>query len=193
MKKVIVVAILAAVCMMTAASGSAAPVFSNPSVSPATLCADGSTQYTVSYTASDASGIKCMLLIFDFDGGHGFGRGGLAWALNSGYETTYNATSRGAATGAGYWGVRTDYGPGYINPVSCSASGSSAARTVTWTFKVNTSWPSTTASFFAMYGESLGGSATGWTYSNGAPFYSTFGGKRSEVHTWDSEEPDEGV
>jgi hypothetical protein len=174
MKKTIFVAILVAVCIMTAASCNAAPVFSNPTVSPATLCADGSTQYTVRYTATDASGIKCMLLIFDSDGGHGFGRGGLSWASISGYESAYNATSRGAATGGGYWGVRTDYGPGNINPVSCTASGSSAARTVTWTFKVTTSWPSTTASFFAMYAESLGGGSTGWSYTNAAPFNSTF-------------------
>lgn len=148
-----------------------------PAVSANPIVADGSTQYTVSYTVSHASGysqIICMRLLFDHSrsgGDSSKGRGYMAWGANDATMTKYGGTWVLADANEGRWGYLSDNwgGTTYITPVSCSvvntgkSSGGAGYKTVTWTFTASSAWAANPLTNCAdCWVEDASGNKVGW-------------------------------
>ncbi len=149
------IAALAMVVATAPALGSVPAITGLPVVNASTLIADDTTQYTVTMTASDASGydhLRCLRVLFNYSEANGnaaLGRGYMNWGKTDADVTQWGGTWIVAdATGGGRWAYRTDTWGGitYMMPVACStttsgkASGGTGTRTVSWTFTVKPAW-----------------------------------------------------
>lgn len=153
-----------------------------PTVSSNPIVADGTTQYTVSLTASDVEGydhISCLRVLFNFTeagGDTSKGRGYMAWGTTDAIITTYGGTWILADASEARWGYRADAwgGTTYVQPLSCSvensgnASGGIGYRTIMWTFTAKPAWAANPlVNDCDVWAEDSAGNKTYWVDSPG--------------------------
>lgn len=102
-------------------------------------------------------------------------RGYMVWGQTDADVNYYpTITIIGNATGGGRWGWHsTGWGYQYITPVACSTTTSGNSRTVTFTFRAKTNWPSGTGLPVGMFARDAVMNY-GWSNSNAAPWNLVF-------------------
>ncbi len=141
-------------CSVTVQPAPAAPVVTGASIPPTPVSPDGTTQYTITTTATDSnsgggSNINTEFALINFNGGTNQGpnagtfRGYIGWTNTS--PLTYftwgsTHTTPIACTGGGSAAKYNGYGHQYINLISCTTSVSGNTRTVTFTVSFNTNF-----------------------------------------------------
>ena len=148
------------------------PAIDNVTISSATVSANGTTQYTITESGTDPYGGNALteeLVLINYQGSNaGAYRGDIGWSLNQTFPWfggSYKSAPI-ACSGGGYAAIFAgNFGPEYLNLISCSTSVSGNTRTVSYvvTFNTNFVTPTTnnTLSGFVYDGSSALGA--GWT------------------------------
>ncbi|MFA6077604.1 MAG: hypothetical protein WC724_01145 [Candidatus Paceibacterota bacterium] len=169
---------------------SAPPSINNVTISNGVVVTNAVNQYTITSTATDATGgsaITDELALINYQGVNaGTYRGYLGWSsvgfthFGGAYKTPPIACS-----GGGLGAIYNGYGPQYINLISCSTSVSGNTRTVSYvvTFNTNFTSPINSNTISGYATNSSTGLSSGWspfsaftitpTCSNGANNYPT--------------------
>jgi hypothetical protein len=143
------------------------PQNNNVVISTKPVAANGTTQYTITNTSTDADGgstITDQIAIINFQGANtGQYRGEITWSSNSftsifGGAANMKSGSIKSCTGGGEAGIYNAYGQEYVNLVNCTTSVSGITRTSTFviTFNMNFATPLTNNTFSGFTRDSTG-------------------------------------